>query len=137
MIESVSPRQSAAAQPHRRRLVISEGRHAHARRTRTEPRDRPPGSAHAGHARSSPARGEERAAEARLAMAAAARAGRPQRRIVMRSALADDALLVGARLVDAAYTAWLVAQAESANALRAWFEARTGLRSDANLAYRA
>jgi hypothetical protein len=55
----------------------------------------------------------------------------------MRSALADDALLVGARLADAAYTAWLVAQAESANALRAWFEARTGLRNDANLAYRA
>jgi hypothetical protein len=54
-----------------------------------------------------------------------------------RRELNDEVTNVGIRLVDAAHTAWLVAQIECADALCAWLQATAGRRADANLAYRA
>jgi hypothetical protein len=51
--------------------------------------------------------------------------------------LTEEALAVRIRLVDAAHSAWVLAQVECANALWAWFEAGAGLRRDMHLAYRA
>jgi uncharacterized protein YeaO (DUF488 family) len=52
---------------------------------------------------------------------------------------ADDAAVfgIGIGLADAAYTAWIVAQAECSAALSRWFEAEPHRRGEANLTYRA
>jgi len=51
--------------------------------------------------------------------------------------LAPDAIEIGIRLLDEAYTSWSVAQLQCTDALRAWFDAVPFDRADANLIYRA
>jgi hypothetical protein len=51
--------------------------------------------------------------------------------------LTHEITTLGIRLIDDAHTAWLVAQIECAEALRAWFDAGAARRADANMAYRA
>jgi hypothetical protein len=55
------------------------------------------------------------------------------RQPVLRYEISDVAI----RLVDEAHTAWLIAQAECAHALRVWFDATAGWRDHAHQAYRA
>jgi hypothetical protein len=44
---------------------------------------------------------------------------------------------IGVRLLDGAYTAWLVAEGEAGSALHAWFEAGPRSHADAFRRYRA